>query len=302
MENNNRYILDWREHVLKAAEALRNHDYETYEAEIGEMENVYDEMRRDEALSYENEDSFGATDAIFESALYNLYLENKPAIKEYMATIKEDKNLHSQFMFFNTLKQCKKDFDKVKYLQEATDLALKGINPKTLRESNKKLRNVLKKYSIKPTSFLDEEDLRFYRLCDTMFASPRSLSNLAKLNETFNQVSELLESRIKIQDEKNEKAMTINEFTSKYNKILTEGEKEFINTLLDSDNDEKRKAMYEEFKSACIKNIESDLKTADSSMKPRLNKLLETVTNKPYNKDTVILDIVKIMEVNELFN
>lgn len=302
MDTNNQHILNWREHVLKAAEALKNHDYETYEMEIGEMENSYNEMRKDEALSYNDEDTFGAANAMFESALPELYLNNKKAIKEFMTTIKEDKNLSSQFMFYNTLKQYKNEFNKDKYLQEAVSLALEKINPKTIKESNKKLYDIIRKHNIRANDFLNEDDLHFYRLCETIFTNSKSLSNLAKLNETYNQISSLMENRVV--ENKNEKVetMTVQEFIEKYNKILTENEKDFINTILDSSNEEKRKKLYEDFKNACLQKIETIINESNNEIKSKLNTLSETIASKVYNKNTVLQDIVKIMDVNEILN
>ena len=301
MESDNQYILKWREHVLKAAEALKDKDYETYEFEIGEMEKAYDELKRDDALSYEGETTFGAANDIFESALPTLFIKNQNAVRDFIKTVREERNLQAQFMFSESLKEYKEEYDRAKYLEEAVRLALENIDYKTIKESNAKLYKVIREYNIKPSDFLSESNLEFYRLCETIFHHPKSLSNLSKLNETFNRVAKHMEENAKANKQVDEEnGMSLTEFAKKCNATLTESEKEFLNTLLSPNNEEGRKKLFENQKKNCLAQIETLLNESDSSSVNRLNVLLDSVKSKQYNKETVLEDIVKIMEINEI--
>ena len=306
--SDNQYILKWREHVLKAAEALKNHDYETYESEMHAMENVYEEYKKDEALSYKDETTFGAANDIFESALPNLFVKNQSAVRDFVKTVREDKNLQAQFMFYETLKEYKEEYDRSKYLEEAVKLALEKINPKTIKESNAKLYKILKEYNIKPLDYLNEDNLIFYRLCETIFSSPKSLANLSKLNETFNRVAEKMEEHAKVNQKKidetqKEQVMTIEEFVNKCNINLTESEKTFLSTLFSPTDENQRRELFEKQRNECLLQLENLMtESNDSSTMSRLDTLLGTVKNKNYNKETVLEDIVKIMEISEILN
>ena len=301
MESDNQYILKWREHVLKAADALKNKDYETYEFEIGEMERAYDDLKRDDALSYEGETTFGAANDIFESALPTLFIKNQNAVRDFIKTVREDRNLQAQFMFYESLKEYKEEYDRAKYLEEAVKLALENINYKTIKESNAKLYKIIREHNIKPSDFLSESNLEFYRLCETIFHHPKSLSNLSKLNETFNKVAKRMVENAKAvkKVEKNDD-MSLTEFVKKCNASLTESEKEFLNTLLTPNSEEDRKKLFENLKKDCLTQIETLLNESDASSSNRLNVLLDNIKAKEYNKDTVLEDIVKIMEISEI--
>ena len=300
----NQYILQWREQVLKAAEALRQHDYEGYEQAMQEMDNAYEEYKKDEALSYNDETTFGAANEIFESALPTLFVKNQSVVREFIETMRGDKNLQAQFLFYETLSQYKPEYDRGKYLEEAVKLALEKIDYKTLQESNNKLYNIIKTHNIKPTEFLSEENLEFYRLCETIFAHPKSLTNLAKLNETYNRISKHMEEKAKLV-EKEEKAevMSLKDFTQNCNLNLTEAEKDFLHTLLSPKSEEDRKALFETHKKECLEQIESLINESnDSSTTNRLNTLMNNVKSKSYNKETVLEDIVKILEISDILN
>lgn len=302
--SDNQYLLQWREHVLKAADALKKHDYEEYEFEIGEMHTAYEAYKKDKKLEYEGETSFGAANDIFESVLSTLFIKNQNAVKDFVSTVREDKNLQSQFMFYETLKHYKPEYDRDKYLEEAVELALKKIDNKTLNESNAKLYQVLKKHNIKPDDYLNEDNLKFYHLCETIFANPKSLSNLAKLNETFNQVAQCMVERAELLNEKESKpkTMTVQEFANKCNLTLTESEKSFLSILLSTNKEAEREQLYETQRKECLKQIELLLNEADSTTQSRLNSLLASIQAKKYNKETILEDIVKIMEVSEILN
>lgn len=304
MENNdNQYILQWREHVLKAAEALKSQDYDAYETEMEEVNNAYEALRHDESLSYDNEDSFGVANEIFESALPTLFIKNQQAVREFMKTVREDKNLISQFMFYETLKECKEGYNVKDYLKEAIQLVAPKLDMATVKESNQKAFAVLRKYNIKPSQPLNEDNVNFYRLCNVIFTSPKSLTNLSKLNEAFNKMAAYVESHAKVITENVDYSlMTLQEFSEKYNVILTEQEKEFLSTLLQPNRESERKNLYEAQRQECMRHIEKLLTESDAQTSSRLNSLLNSIQNKEYNKETILEDIVKIMEINDILN
>ena len=102
-----------------------------------------EEYKRNEALINErNTNNFGILNHIFEDALPKLFKSNRKAVKSFIKTIQEDKNLLSQFQFYNALKQYDGKEDSKKYLDEALSLTKSRINCKTVNESNAKLKKI----------------------------------------------------------------------------------------------------------------------------------------------------------------
>lgn len=304
MDENNKYILIWREHVLKAADALRNNDFDMYEKEIAEMEEAYEDYKKDKQLSYFNESSFGSANAIFESALMDLYKRNPKAIKEVVKTIKEDKNLHAQFLFLEALKQCKKEYDITKYVNDAVALAKKDIDSKTLMESNKKLYAVLRKYDIKATEPLNEGKLEFYNICDNLFknSNTSSLMALGTLNDNINKVVKFVNEEVsKNKENKNKEVKSLQEFANKCNEALTNGEKEILSILLDTNNEAKQKKLFETKKKECLDKIKKVMNESEDSEKERLNNIYASLSSKTYNKKTVVEEVVKMLEIFDIF-
>lgn len=301
MNGENQYILKWKEHVLKAADALRNNEFETYDAEMAEMEQAYEEYKKENQLSYFNESSFGSANAIFESALPQLYKTNQKVIKEVIKTIKEDKNLHAQFMFLEALKKYNKEYDLKEYVNNAFTLAKSHINPKTLNESNQKLYSVLRKHNIKASELLDEDKLKFYNDCDSLFKTNLSLNNLGTINTNFNKVMNFVNEQANKVKSEEIKVKTLKEFADKYNATLTDSEKEILNTLLDTNNENKRKKMFEAKKKECMNRIKKLIEESEGSDKVRLNTLYENISSKIYDKNTVIEEVLKMLEVFDVF-
>ena len=300
----NKYITEWKDHVLKAASALREDDHSRYEKEIELMSEAYEAYKKDNALSYENETSFGVAREIFETALPELFVNDKKTVKKVLNTIREDKNLQAQFMFFEALKKYKTEYDLKNYVNEAYELAQKNIDFKTIKNSNRKFYSVLRENGIKAKDFLDEDKLNFYRDCNKILSEKRNLSNISQMNETYNRVSKFVETMAKEKEEENNisKPLSIKEFVTKLNANLTESEKEILNTLLDSNNEDKRKAMFEDYKKKCLNKIKTTMIETKGEEKERLKKLYENLSKKTYNKETIFEEMVKLLEVSEIFN
>lgn len=303
MNKSEQYMAEWKKHVLQAADALKNNDFEKYESEMGMMENVYEDYRRDVQLSYNHEVSFGAAHGMFESALPKLFVKNQKVIKEVIKTIKEDKNLYAQFMFLEALKKYKKDYDLKKYINESFNLAKEHINQNTLTESNKKLYSVLKENNIIAEDYINENTLAFYRDCDMVFKTKKSLTNIDTLNEAFNRISEYVAKEAENRPEpKPQTINTIKEFANKMNSGLTESERKIMSTLLNTSNENARKKMFEEEKKKCLTKIKSLMHESSKEEKEKLQKMFDVVSQKEYNKNTIFEEMIKMLEISEIFN
>jgi hypothetical protein len=300
---NNRYILQWKDYISKASEALENGHFDEYEDMMSKAEEYYKLYREDSKLTYECT-NFGMANFIFEDALPVLFKTNKSLIKEFIETIKNDKNLWAQFKFYNALKNIQETTVKELYVNGALSLLKKAINIKTLNESNKKVCDLIAKNNIKPNEVINEDTLRYFESCDYLFKHNPTFSNLNLMNENLNTV-------VNYCNHKNDKCQEIDlfdvmeSFENKYRNILTEEEKNIVKEIISSKTDgmcNKKEELFNKFKNECINAIISLIESADDTEKEGLNIIKEQLDVMVFCENTLVKDIAKLLEIKDILN
>jgi hypothetical protein len=300
---NNRYILQWKDYISKASEALENGHFDEYEDMMSKAEEYYKLYREDSKLTYECT-NFGMANFIFEDALPVLFKTNKSLIKEFIETIKNDKNLWAQFKFYNALKNIQETTVKELYVNGALSLLKKAINIKTLNESNKKVCDLIAKNNIKPNEAINEDTLRYFESCDYLFKHNPTFSNLNLMNENLNTV-------VNYCNHKNDKCQEIDlfdvmeSFENKYRNILTEEEKNIVKEIISSKTDgmcNKKEELFNKFKNECINAIISLIESADDTEKEGLNIIKEQLDVMVFCENTLVKDIAKLLEIKDILN
>lgn len=303
MDENNKYILQWRDLVLNAAKALEEKDFDLYDTLMRETNSVYDEYKRDTALTYECV-NFGMANYIFENALPKLFKSNKKAVKEFINTIKEDNNLLKQFQFYKALEKYNKDMDSKSYVNEALEIVKNNINLKTINESNGKLAKLITKYGIKPSETIPSESMELFESCDFLFKNERKLTNLTKVNEYVNRVVSFTEKNYNsINEEKENILSLIENFEKKYASLLNEEEKSFVKEIMDfkkGENEEKKEKLFNRFKNECLTTINKMISEASSDEKEGLLAIKEQILDKEYCAETLVKDMAKLLEIRDI--
>lgn len=304
MNENNKYILQWRDLVLKAAKALENKDFAMYDKLMGESDIVYNEYKKDTELTYECT-NFGMSNYIFENALPFLFKKNKKAVKEFISTIKEDKNLLSQFQFYKALEKYNDKIGANEYVNEAIKLAKNNINTKTINESNGKLATIIRKYGIKPSEEIGEESLGLFESCDFLFKNNAKLTNLTKINENINKVIEYTTKNYNAINESQIKDFNklVENFESKYGSLLNEEERDFVKEITDfkkNGNDEKKMKLFNKFKNECIVTIDKLISESNDDEKDGLIAIKNQITSKEYCSETLVKDMAKLLEIRDV--
>lgn len=299
---NNRYILQWKDYISKASEALENGHFDEYDDMMSKAEEYYKLYKEDCKLTYECT-NFGMANYIFEDALPLLFKSNKNVIKEFIETIKKDNNLLVQFKFYNALKNINEGVDKRVYVSEALQILKKNINVKTLNESNNKLFNIIKENNIRPSSVINESDLSYFDSCDYLFKNNPKLNNLNSINESLNTVIEYC--NYKNSDKLHSDFSNMMEsFESKYKNILTEEEKSFIKEIIDTKSTnaaEKKEVLFTNLKNECIDIINTLLETSDSDDKDGLSVIIEQLNDMKFCESTLVKDVAKLLELKDIF-
>ena len=301
---NNRHILQWKDYIEKALESLSNNNFDEYEDFMKKADDMYRLYREDSKLTYECV-NFGMANYIFEDALPYLFKTNKKIVKEFINTIKSDSNLLNQFKFQQALRNVNENIDAHAYVSSALELVKNDINVKTLKESNKKLFNLIKENNIRPTKQIDESILSYFESCDYLLNNKCKLSNLSKINENINNVVNYVKTQTTINESKENLFNIIEEFEKKYNNVLTEEEKSFVKEIIDDKSTnvlEKKEQLFNKFKNECITIINTLLESSDNDDSEGLNEIKYQIENKVFCESTLVTDIAKLLEIRDILN
>ncbi len=298
----NKYILEWKDAFDKALTAMENKDFELYDKLMEKANIAYENYKEDSRMTYECK-NFGISNYIFESILPSLFMTNKKAVKEFINTIKEDKNLLTQFQFYKTLEKYSNELDSNSYINESLSFVHDNINLKTIKESNLKLGSIISKYGIKPTELISEDKIKFFEDCDFLFKNKKKLTNLSEVNLRIKNISESIKNNVSINESKKDCMKLIEDFERKYNSLLNEDEKSFVKEIMDAksgSNETKKANLFNKFKNECISIIDSMIKESSEDDKDGLNAIKSQITEKTYCSENLVSDIAKFLEIRDI--
>lgn len=305
---NKKYQEEFSNYIKIMNEALQKDDYKAYEYVKDMLEEAIDESKHEKALMNEmNTTNFGVLNHIFESELPTLIKTNKKAVKDVINTIKEDKNLLNQFSFYNVIKeQYNSNHAEIitpeVVLEKLTKIVSENIDQKTIKKSNKKLRDVMIENNIIPSDFVDEESKKLYENGNVILTTKRTSNNMLPLVESYDAVCKWMDAHKddKKTEGKNVDAL-IEEFENKLKTNLNESEMSFVQEITDfrSPIAEKRKEkLFNKFKNECIDKINSMLKEDADNVE--LKGLSEQINEMKFNKESIVKDIAKLLEIRDI--
>ena len=297
------FINEWSKVVSEAKVMLEEKNFEAYTSLMESANSIYESYKKDDSLRYRNT-NFGASNHIFEDALPKLFKTNKKAVKEFVTTIKEDKNLMMEFNFYKALERYNTNLDAKDYVNESIALAMDKIDTRTLGESNMKLSRLIEKYDIKPSSMISEEKMKLYSDCDYILSHKKSLGNLNEHNEKVNSIIAYTKANYNsINESKVNLSSIVENFNKKYSTLLNEEEKSLVKDIMDfknPQNEEKKSRLFNKFKNECLENIDKLLESASEDDKIGLNALKEEIGGKVFCSETLVNDLAKLLEIRDV--
>ena len=259
MKTKEEYIKELNGVLNEASKALNNGNMTTFGAMIEKMSLLKESCEEDERYAKEIDSSdFPRLNSIIENALPTLFAKNKKALSECMKTIMGDKNLKTQFKFINALRSYNSDKDATGYINESLDLIRKDLDMKTLKSSNKKLAEVIKKYSMDDETGLSESENRFNENCSYIIETEKKVGNLMEYTNRMNEMSDYMISNVKEKKDKIDVFKMAESVEKKLSK-LNESEREFFNDIMgikNKVNDERRKNLFDKIKKGCLESID----------------------------------------------
>lgn len=295
----NKHINNWNKEVSIITEAFNSQDFSKSDMAIKKLTEIYEKYKHDCSLKYKCS-NFGIANYIFEDTLLENFKSNKKVIKEFINTIKSDKNLLAQHNFIYALKSKSNDSNLASYINEALELLRTKIDIKTLNKSNKKIFDLIEKYDLRPHEKINEASMKFFNTCDYLIKQKKSLSNLNKINESINFVANYTKDNIKHNEPTTDIHQLINEFNICIDK-LTDKERYIVETIASySDQDNAKKNLFESLKNECLSIIKGLQEKSSLDEQNNLENIKVQISNKIYNENTLVEDISKFLEIKDI--
>ena len=298
----------YQDYINIMSEALDKGDYKAYEYVKDMLDEAIEDSKHEKELMNEmNTTNFGVLNHIFENELPTLIKTNKKAVRNVIKTIKEDKNLINQFNFYNVIKEQYNGshadmISSKEALENLAKIVGENIDLKTVKASNKKLRNVMIESGVKPSNFVDEESRKLYENGDIILTSKRNTNNMISLVESYNAVSNWMDTHKsdKINEGKTPDEL-ISEFEEKLKNNLNESEMSFVQQITDWRSpiaEQRKEKLFNKFKNECIDKINEMLK--EDAENVELKGLSDQINEMSFNKETIVKDIAKLLEIRDI--
>lgn len=304
----NKYQKEFSNYIEIMRESLKRNDFKTYNSAKYMLDETIGDFKHEKELIDEmNTTNFGILNHIFEQQLPRLIKSNKKAVKNVIKTIKEDKNLLGQFNFYNVIKQQYKGkraeiMESSDALEKLADMTIKGIDQGTVRESNRKLRNIMKENNIIPTEFVDDESRKLYECGNSILTKKKTSANMMSLMESYRGVCEYMDKHKneEIREGKNFDEM-IDDFENKLKNNLNESEISFVQQITDFRTpiaEQRKEKLFNKLKEDCTAAIAAMLK--EDGDNAELQSLSKQLNEMKFNKDAIVGDIAKLLEIRDI--
>lgn len=304
---NKKYVTEAENYINIMSEAIKRGDMEVLVAAKSMLEETISDYKEEKSLVDEMDTTnFGVLNHIFEEALPNLLKKNKSAVRKVLKLIKEDKTLRSEFNFYNTIRNYNSSVsdtlspeDMVKKINESI---LSKIDRNKLSESNKKLRDVMLKSGIIPESHVTGEKRALYECGDVLLRTKPSPGNILKLHESEVGIINYLDTHKNDQPKSTvSPEVMIEEFENKLKDTLNESEISFVQTITDFKTpiaEQRKEKLFNKFKKECVDKINEML--SKDSENAELKALREQLEAQKFNKDSIVKDIAKLLEIRDI--
>lgn len=300
MKKNIRSITEKFDDTIKA---LNEGNIELYESLKTEMDRMLEEEKNErKAINLEMKSvNFGVSNHIFQEQLPRLFKSDKKALKEYVNTVKDDRNLVAEALFYNAINSFDGSTDPKGYVKECIELASKKIDFGSVERSNKKVSKIMAKHKIFPDEKLNESDMRLYESCNYVLTHKKKLGNMQMISLMEERIADIIskKSAKKVNESKTNIYDIISNFESKYSKTMSESEiKVFKEIANDNCNVERKREIFEKYKKECIDLIEEMEKRGEDV--ESLNAIKGEIQNRNFNESSTARDIAKMIEIADV--
>lgn len=302
-----KYTKELNEKTERCAKLLSEGKIEKADEIKAKIDSIFMKFRNEqvEKKMYNESTNFGIANHIFDQKMPELFKKNRKAMKEFVQTVRSDKNLVAEAMFYKAMRDYDGSVESDKYVNECLDLATRRIDFNTVNESNRKIADVMKKYGIMADGLISEERKQMYECCDYLLTNKKKLSNVVQMNERTKMVKNFLnENKNQKHDEKQPDVdRQLSEFEQKYGNALSEYEHSIVRDITnESTSNGRKRELFNMFKEETLDKINAVMTESDNDEKEKLRIVKEEIENIAFNANTLKKDIVKLIEVKEIMD
>ena len=305
--NTKKYDKEFSNYLGIMKEALERENFEAYDAAKEMLEESIDERKHEKALAEQlDTTNFGVLNHIFEERLPELFKKDKKAVRDVMKTIKEDKNLMGEFNYYNAIRQYKgkitESIPSDTVLDKLNEAVINSIDKNKVIASNKKLRRVMKEHNIIPNDFIDEEMMKLYESGHNLLTKDNGIKNVVVIAESVNSIRDYMDRhKNDVIKEQIDPDKLIKEFKERLKDTLTESEMSFVKEITDWRSpiaEQRKEKLFNKFKNECIDKVNDMLKEDAGNVE--LENLKKQLEEQKFNKDSIVQDIAKLLEIRDI--
>jgi len=279
-------LEQYQEKILSATDNIGDENFDVATAEMTEAINLVKGMQENRETIKMMTENFGVAYNVVNTNMERLIKEEKEFVAAWVKTLKNDKNLRGEVMFYESLKRYKTELDPTQYLTESLNMCDPYIDKATIKESLGKVSELIKKSGIVfENSLKGSKALGLFEKCQTLLETKQSHNTLTTIFEARKTAAESLAEAI----DKN--AVAINDIKSTK---LTIEEAALVKAFAGSEDD--KKGLFETLQNECLGHIDEKLEMCDCETdKQDLTQLKENIAGMTYNAQGCFNDISKFL-------
>lgn len=300
-------LMAYRDGNFEEGELLRQKSNELFDLGKDEIENTQNNINN----VYGENKNFGIIHKIFENNSPELYKtkDGRKVIASYIKTIKEDKNLLSQFQLYNTLCHVHDLSDSERFVNEALSM-IPNMNLDDVLKSNQKLIDIIQKNRLNENVEIDDSTENLFESIEFVLTNKKTFKTLASyVNATSNITTFINENKnksnvenINVKDIDTELNNFLLEIEEKYEDVLTEDEKTLVQELVDAKSDsksEKQKNIFNKCRNEALEAINNVLKEAEGEVREKLLSIKERVLSREFSEFSLVKDVAEMLEIKD---
>lgn len=268
---------------------------------LDEVQSLMKTQKGKDIMLYGDDNNFGIIYSVFEGNTDKLMECNQKGLVKILNIIKGNNVLLNEFIVYNAITHPENVSDATLYINEVFDIIPK-YSKKEFTDANSKLIEAIRKEKLNEFIDIPEDDIKIFDCINSIMMNEKKLGNIKNFVDNKKFLAEHVE-KINVNTTKNNindlYKDKIDEIKSKYDLLLNNNEKKFIQEITNPNVD--KKLLFEDLKSNIISIVNKKISN-DSEYTEQWLNILENVKNKVYNEADSLPLIAEMIEIKDTIN
>ena len=160
----------------------------------------------------------------------------------------------------------------------------------------------MKEHNIIPIDFMSDEEKKLYESGHNILTKKDGIGNVMTIAESVKNIRGYMDKhKNDLVKESVDPDKLIKEFKENLKNTLTESEMSFVKQITDWRSpiaEQRKEKLFNKFKNECIDKINEMLK--EDAENAELKGLNDQINEMKYNKETIVTDIAKLLEIRDI--